>query len=140
MEVVQRLVQDLPCVVADADQLQSVFVNLITNARDALNIRYPGHDPNKQLRRGVAGFTEADEPWIRFTVEDHGPGIPPEVLKRIFEPFYTTKGRQHGTGLGLAISRLIVEEHKGRLRVETQPDEYPRFHVEIPVGVVSDES
>lgn len=69
---------------------------------------------------------------MRITVEDHGVGIPPEVVERMFEPFFTTKGPKKGTGLGMSISLGIVQDHHGELRVETSLGEFTRFHLELP--------
>ncbi|RME94623.1 MAG: PAS domain S-box protein [Verrucomicrobia bacterium] len=125
---------DLPVVSGRSQQLQQVLMNLLLNGRDALNEKYPGHHPDKLLRLTAARFERQGQPWVRLTVEDHGPGIPPEVQERMFEPFFTTKSRHKGTGLGLAITLGIVQEHLGQLRVETEPGQWTRFHIELPVA------
>ena len=79
-------------------------MNLLTNARDALNERYPGYDPDKVMSVTARLFKREGLTWIRTTVEDHGGGIPEETLSRVFDPFFTTKDRTKGTGLGLSIS------------------------------------
>jgi signal transduction histidine kinase len=66
-------------------------------------------------------------------VEDHGKGINPDVKERMFEPFYTTKDRAVGTGLGLSISYGIVKDHHGELSVDSEPGQYTRFHMDLPV-------
>ncbi len=76
-------------------------MNLVTNARDALNERYPGYDLNKVLGVVASVYEHEERRWIRVTVEDHGPGITPEVRERMFDPFFTTKARDQGTGSGL---------------------------------------
>jgi signal transduction histidine kinase len=129
-------------------------MNLLTNARDALNQRYPGHDENKKViirafvisdcRLPIGG--EEDRRWgpqsqiahctsaIRLTVEDHGAGIPEDVCTRIFDPCFTTKPHNKGTGLGLTISHGIVKDHGGELSVESAVGQWTRFHVDLPVG------
>jgi C4-dicarboxylate-specific signal transduction histidine kinase len=95
-------------------------MNLLTNARDALNERYEEYNENKVLIIQVRPFLKADEQWVRTTIEDHGPGIDEKVAEKIFDPFFTTKGREKGTGLGLSISHGIVRDHGGILRLETK--------------------
>jgi len=124
---------DLPQFKCRRQQIQHVLMNLLTNGRDALNARYPGHDPDKVLSIGASLFEKADCRRIRVTVEDHGTGITPEVRERMFDPFYTTKDRTQCTGLGLAISHGIVQEHHGELTVESEPGKLTRMHMDLPV-------
>ena len=124
---------DLPELTCRSQQLQQVLMNLMTNARDALNKRYPGHDPDKVLNLEARPFEKEGRRWIRVTVEDHGTGITPEVRDRMFDPFFTTKPRDQGTGLGLSISHGIVKEHYGELSVESEPGRFTRMHVDLPV-------
>ena len=129
----------LPKIRCHSQQIQQVVMNLITNARDALNEKYPGHDENKKMSisareidmssAGDANRARA----IRLTVEDHGAGIPENVRERLFDPFFTTKPRDKGTGLGLSISHGIVKDHGGELTVESEAGEWTRFHVDLPV-------
>ena len=102
------------------DKLLQVVLNLIGNALQATG-------EGGRVRVGVS--REGNHTLIE--VEDDGCGIPPDVLARIWEPFFTTKG-VHGTGLGLGISRRIVEEHGGTISVISRPDEGTRFRVELP--------
>ena len=124
---------DLPVIKCRSQQIQQVLMNLFTNARDALNERYPEHDPDKIMKVSVRPFEKAGRPWVRTTVEDHGSGIPDEIRERVFDPFFTTKDRTQGTGLGLSISRGISKDHHGELCVESEPGEYTRFQLELPV-------
>jgi signal transduction histidine kinase len=112
-----------PVVLGDAAQLEQVFFNLVLNAEHALQGRA---DPRLELR------IEAGGDQVRATVADNGRGIGPEVLPRIFEPFFSTKPVGEGTGLGLAICYSIVHGHRGRLAVDSRPDEGARFVVELP--------
>lgn len=114
-------------------QNSPVLMNLLTNARDALNERYSGHDPDKIMALTVRAVEKEGQPWIRITVEDHGTGIPEEIRERVFDPFFTTKDRTQGTGLGLSISHGIVQDHHGELSVECEADRYTRFHLDLPV-------
>jgi PAS domain S-box-containing protein len=128
-----KLQDDLPQLKCRTQQIQQVIMNLMTNARDALNERYPGYDPDKVLNLQVQLWEKAGRRWIRVTVEDHGAGIRREVRERIFDPFFTTKSRDHGTGLGLSISHGIVMEHHGAWTVESEPNRFTRMHVDLPI-------
>jgi signal transduction histidine kinase len=122
----------LPIVCCRSQQVQQVLMNLVTNARDALNERYPGYDARKIIRVTAGASEREDGTWVRLTVEDRGNGIPPDIRARIFEPFFTTKPQGKGTGLGLSISHGIVRDHNGDLHVETELGQYTRFHVDLP--------
>jgi PAS domain S-box-containing protein len=132
-----RLVIDvpdsLPAVSCRPQQIQQIIMNLVTNARDALNSRYPGHHEHKQMELRAETFTRDQSPWLRLTVADTGTGIPDDIRTRIFDPFFTTKGRDQGTGLGLAVSHGIAVEHGGVLRVESEVGVGTRFHLELPL-------
>ncbi len=109
-------------------------MNLLTNARDALNMKYDGFDENKLVTVTARTLDKEDKQWIRLTVEDHGSGILEDVRERMFDPFYTTKPRDKGTGLGLSISHGIVKDHGGVLSAESRIGEYTRFHIDLPVN------
>jgi PAS domain S-box-containing protein len=123
---------DLPLVLADRQQLRQVFLNLFTNARDAmprggtLTIRV-GVD---EADRGGANPAPAH---IAVTIADTGAGIPPEALSKVWEPFYTTKPEGQGTGLGLPICRRIVEEHGGTIRLASAPHQGTTVSLTLPV-------
>ncbi|MDP8286959.1 MAG: PAS domain S-box protein [Candidatus Electryonea clarkiae] len=125
---------DLPQIRCRSQQIQQVLMNLLTNARDALNERYPDYDENKLLTIKVRPFERDEIDWIRLTVEDHGIGIPEEIQDRIFDPFFTTKDRATGTGLGLSISYGIIKDHHGEMHVESETGQYTRFHVDLKVN------
>ena len=125
--------EGLPSLKCRSQQIQQVLMNLLTNARDALNEKYPGYHENKRIQVSCRPFEQEGRPWLRVTVADHGPGIPAEIQDRIFEPFFTTKPRDKGSGLGLSISHGIVAEHGGRLWFETQPGAGTQFHLDLPV-------
>ena len=118
--------ESLPDTMADAHQLQQVFLNLITNAEQAMEQR-DGHHHRLTVR------TRRNADTIRIEVEDTGAGIPANLVERIFNPFFTTKPTGSGTGLGLSISLGIVREHEGRIWAENPPSGGARFIVEIPV-------
>ena len=125
--------EDLPKVKCRSQQLQQVLLNLLTNARDALNERYSGDHPDKIVRVTAKETTIDGSRWIRMMVEDHGAGIHAEDVDRIFDPFFTTKPRDRGTGLGLSVSYGIVRDHGGRLAAESEEGSYTRFLLDLRV-------
>jgi len=124
---------DLPQIKCRSQQIQQVVINLLTNARDALNQRYPEYDTDKIIAVSVQPFEKEGRRWLRTTVEDHGLGIPVEIRERIFDPFYTSKDRATSTGLGLSISLGIVKDHHGELTFESEEGLPTRFHLDLPV-------
>ena len=115
-----------------SQQIQQVLMNLLTNARDALNERYPGADKNKIINLTCKQYTKDKRKWISIEVEDFGCGISEETKQRIFDPFFTTKKEDKGTGLGLSISYGIVKEHHGQIMVESELDKFTRFILRLP--------
>ncbi|PRQ05245.1 protein kinase domain-containing protein [Enhygromyxa salina] len=123
-----------PRVHCQIQAIQQIIMNLITNARDALNQCYAGYDERKQIRVRVERLVrDTGKVWVRVVVEDAGSGINPEVLARIFDPFFTTKSRDQGTGLGLAVSHGIALDHGGELSVETTLGVGSRFYLDLPM-------
>ena len=126
--------EDLPEVGCRSQEIQQVVINLLTNARDSLNLRFPDAHRDKRIAVCARIIEEEDREWIRLSVEDHGQGIPPELIGRVFDPFFTTKPRDQGTGLGLSISYGLVRDHGGRMNVESVPNGVTRFTVDLPIG------
>jgi C4-dicarboxylate-specific signal transduction histidine kinase len=124
IEVVQALEPALPAIWGDRFQLEQVFINLITNARDAV-------EPQGGGRLTVTSRAVGD--WVEVAVADTGPGVPVDLQDRIFEPFFTTKDVGDGTGLGLSISYGIIREHGGEIRVANRPEGGAEFVVRLPV-------
>jgi signal transduction histidine kinase len=124
--------EDLPPINCRTQQIQQVLLNLLTNARDALNERYPGHDPEKMITVRAVQRTHDGQNWIRLTVEDTGTGIPEAIRERIFDPFFTTKPPETGTGLGLSISHGIIREHGGTIAVDSRMGRGTVVTVDIP--------
>jgi len=108
---------------ADPTQMDQMVANLVLNARDALPAGGKIQVRCSTLQSGA----------IRLTVQDNGTGMPPEVVARLGEPFFTTKGEGRGTGLGLASVRSILDNLGGQLQVESAPGQGTTFHLEIPV-------
>jgi two-component system, NtrC family, sensor kinase len=124
---------DLPQVRCRSQRIQQVFLNLISNARDALNARYPGPDPNKRLTVRIEQIEKEGQSYVRTTFHDLGVGIPAQNLSRVFAPFFTTKKPGEGTGLGLSVSYGIIQDHHGDIQVESVEGEYTIFRVDLPV-------
>jgi signal transduction histidine kinase len=115
-------------------QLEQVFINLLTNARDAL-------DEVPEERKKIRIVSSLDRDRIRIVFTDTGPGIPARIAKRVFDPFFTTKEVGTGTGLGLSITYSIVKEHGGEISLSRTPGGGATFIVEMPVfgGDVAEE-
>jgi PAS domain S-box-containing protein len=126
IEVDSHLPADLPGVIGDANQLIQVFLNLITNAEQA--IREVRDSGRIQIRAGRIGKQ------VTITVQDDGVGIRPEGLPKIFDPFYTTKRPGGGTGLGLSICMSIIREHGGNIEAETLPAGGSAFTIYLPAA------
>ena len=126
VEVSFDLQKDLPLVWADTHQLRQVAVNLITNARQAVQ------DAPPPRRLTLRTRYDGSNARARIEVADTGPGIPREIRTRVFDPFFTTKPDGEGTGLGLALARGIVEGHGGAIGVESAPGAGTRFVIELP--------
>jgi two-component system NtrC family sensor kinase len=124
--VERRFGDQLPDIAGDAQQLQQVFLNLVLNAEQAIVAAGRPGRIVVTTERSATGDT------VRASVTDDGPGIPPDTVPRVFEPFFTTKEVGSGTGLGLSVSYGIVQEHSGRLSVESRPGS-TTFVVELPV-------
>jgi PAS domain S-box-containing protein len=128
IEVVEALAPALPTLFADGHQVQQVLLNLIINAEQAMLA---------SAGRGsllIRSSHDAAAETIVIEVTDDGPGVPTEVRSRIFDPFFTTKEVGKGTGLGLTVAYAIVQEHGGRIRVESKPGGGASFFVELPVS------
>jgi two-component system, NtrC family, sensor histidine kinase HydH len=118
----------LPAVPADPQLCEQVFVNLITNAFQAMREDSDGHE--KALGLAIAPEVLNGETGVGVTVEDTGPGVPPEVREQIFNPFFTSK--KDGVGLGLSIVAKIVDDHRGAIRLEDNTPRGARFRVFFP--------
>jgi C4-dicarboxylate-specific signal transduction histidine kinase len=123
IEVELELCPDELIVLANPIQLEQVFINLLTNARDALS---------DATRKTIRIASSRDDERIRITFSDTGPGIPLELQQRIFDPFFTTKEVGTGTGLGLSITYSILKEYGGEISVVSRPGMGATFLVELP--------
>jgi two-component system NtrC family sensor kinase len=117
---------DLPAIESDRGQLQQVFLNIVNNGLDA--VKDGGHI-------GVRTFRK-DAHTVSVAINDDGHGIPPDTLERIFEPFFSTKGKGKGTGLGLSITYGIVKKLGGDIHVESAVGKGTTFIVDLPTRTV----
>jgi two-component system, NtrC family, sensor kinase len=125
IEIARDLDPDLPKVPSDIQQLNHVFMNIILNAAEAME---------GSGRLTVETRLSEDGEKARIRISDTGPGIPPDVMAHIFDPFFTTKEQGKGTGLGLSMVYGIIEEHKGKVKVQSRPGEGATFIVELPLN------
>ncbi len=121
VQVKLNLDPGLSSVKGNSGKLQQVFLNLFLNARDAM-----------ESGGSLTIRTWSEDGFVRVEVADSGPGISPENLSRIYDPFFTTKGARKGTGLGLSVSYGIVHEHGGTIEVASRPGAGARFRIELP--------
>jgi PAS domain S-box-containing protein len=126
VDVVLRLAKELPCVMANDDQMRQVFTNLIVNAQNALQDK----EGPKKLRITSSYRQRSDQ--IVVKLKDNGPGIPEEIRSRIFEPLFTTKDVGAGTGMGLALCHRIIEAHGGTIVLERASGDGSVFTIRLP--------
>jgi PAS domain S-box-containing protein len=128
--VATELTEELPLVAGNRGKLQQVLVNLVLNAKDALQEKGSG---------SVRILTARTSKGVELSVVDNGIGMSPEVLRKIYDPFFTTKsnpseGQRKGTGLGLAVTYGIIQEHAGTIEVNSTPGEGTVFRLELPAA------
>ncbi|MEJ1930428.1 ATP-binding protein [Nostoc sp. NIES-2111] len=138
---------DIPLIECYPGQLNQVFMNILANAIDALeesmvnsqqstvNSQQSIVNPELWTKPQISIRTEAlNNQWVVIRIADNGPGIKPEIIERIYDPFFTTKEVGKGTGLGMAIShQIVVERHRGILKCRSQPGQGTEFWIQIPV-------
>ena len=125
--VIDALASGLPQIFADPHQLQQVLLNLVINAEQAVL------GANGRGTLVLRTWHDVNRESLVLEINDDGPGVPDEVQAKIFDPFFTTKDVGKGTGLGLTVAYAIVQEHGGRIRVESAPGRGASFFVELPV-------
>ena len=133
---------NVPTIQAIAQDLGRVFLNLVTNSwhatedkRDAMRKEDP--EAASSYIPGLAITTKLIDDEIEVRFRDNGTGMPPDVVERIFNPFFTTKATNRGTGLGLSLSNDVVRSHGGEIRVETEPGEFTEFIITLPTSTPS---
>lgn len=124
---------DLPQIDANFHMIQQCFINIINNARYALNEKYSGRHDNKRLDISGESAMIDDQPYVRVIFYDQGEGIAADQLAVLTKPFFSTKPFGKGTGLGLSITQKIIAAHGGNLAFESVKGEFTRVIIELPV-------
>jgi signal transduction histidine kinase len=127
IKVETELYTNLPMIHGNSGKLQQVFLNLFLNAKDAM-----------AGKGGTLHISTANGDAVQVAISDSGGGIAPEHISKIYDPFFTTKnvpreGQSRGTGLGLSVSYGIIQEHAGKIRVDSQPGQGTKFQLEFPM-------
>lgn len=134
IKIILNIPENLPKIMAHPQQIQQVFLNLISNARYALNQKYPQAHEGKFLKVSGEEITIDRRLYVRLTFYDNGTGMPACLKEKIMEPFFTTKPRGVGTGLGLTISHDIIKDHGGKLLIDSVEGEFTQVTVMLPVA------
>jgi len=137
IEVTRAFAPGLPHIMADPNRLEQVFINLLINARDAIEEKHE-HLPQSEPVQRIYLATSFQQGMVTIEIRDTGIGVPGNLIDKIFEPFFTTKPMGKGTGLGLSISYGIVQDYQGSLRVETVENEGSNFIIQFPAQVHAD--
>jgi len=124
----------LPMITAQPQQIEQVFLNVISNAQYALNEKFAGEHKNKVLEVLAESMDIEGAPYVRITFRDAGTGIPVNILNKIMNPFFTTKPGNTGTGLGLSISYGIINNHGGKIQIDSVAGQYTRVIIDLPVS------
>jgi len=122
---VKKELETLPLMTIDKEQIKQVILNLLMNAIQSM-------PEGGEL--SISGRFSKDGYWVELTVEDSGVGIPPEDVDKLFDPFFSTK--EGGIGLGLSIAHRIIDQHQGKIEVESNPGSGTRFTLSLPVFTV----
>lgn len=124
--------ENLPRILCHPNRLEQVFINLLINARDAIEEKW-GSEGVKEGMREIRIASVVTSETVAVEISDTGAGIPPNIADKIFEPFFTTKEVGKGTGLGLSISYSIIKECGGKIEIVSRAPEGARFRVEFPI-------
>lgn len=128
-----QLPADLPPVFCNSQQIQQVLLNILSNARYALNDRFPGPNPQKKLTISGTTVMHSNDTFVRIIITDNGTGIEQDLIERVFDPFYSSKPKGEGTGLGLSISHGLIQDNKGYLRIISELGSSTSLLVDLPI-------
>ena len=138
IEIEWDLDPNLPMIKADPSRIEQVFINLLINARDAIDDRWKSREPGPEIKK-ITLRTRTTKETITVEITDTGTGIPKANLEKIFEPFFTTKNAGQGTGLGLSISYNIIKECGGNIQAASIENESASFIIRLPIQDAYDE-
>ena len=124
----------LPPVFCNPQQIQQVFLNVFSNARYALNERYPSAHVDKLITIAAFRKHHDKQEFVRITITDYGTGIEHDLMDRLMDPFFSTKSKGEGTGLGLSISHSLIRENKGHFRIQSQWGKWTTVTIDLPVA------
>ena len=131
--VKDNIPKDIPhLIIANPQEIHQVFLNLIQNARYALNEKFPGKDEDKIVEISCNTVVIDEDRYVRITFYDRGIGIPEDILHKVKDLFFTTKPSNRGTGIGLSISENIILNHDGKITVESIRGEFTRILIDLP--------
>lgn len=133
VQVDKSYTHDLPGIKINVTELEQVFINLMTNSIDALEEKELKEGDSFKKKISVSTSLHGGE-FVQIVMQDNGPGIPPENLKKVFDPFFSTKEQGKGTGLGLSISYKIIQRYGGIILVESQINVGTKFTIRLPIN------
>ncbi len=135
IELKSDIPEDLTLMV-NSQQIMQVFLNIINNARYAINEKYPDYNANKIITIKGESTVIDNKTIVRLTFLDNGKGIPYDILNKIINPFFTTKPANQGTGLGLSISHGIINDHGGTLQIDSVYGEFTKVIIDLPANII----
>jgi PAS domain S-box-containing protein len=124
----------LPEITVVPQEIQQVILNILSNARFSLNKKYPKSHEDKIIEISAGVKSANRNKYLQVSFRDHGTGIPGHIIDKVINPFFSTKPQGQGTGLGLSISHGIINEHGGKMFIESKEDMFTNVIVELPVG------
>lgn len=127
--------EDIPLIVANRREIQQVFLNILMNSRYALNKKYSGFHEEKMIKITAEQRISSGTLMVRMIFFDTGTGISPEVLNRIFDPFFSTRSPDEASGLGLSITYGIMKDHRGNIDVESTEGECTKVTLDFPTQI-----
>jgi PAS domain S-box-containing protein len=125
---------DLPPAFCNPQQIQQVFLNVLSNARYALNERYPTGHADKRIAIAAFPKDRDNAMFVRITITDYGTGIEHDLMERVMDPFFSTKTKGEGTGLGLSISHTLIRENKGHFRIQSEWGRWTTITIDLPAA------
>jgi len=133
IEIKVHIPDELPSIYAQPNQMQQVFLNLLSNSRYALNKKFPSFHKEKKLSVSAEEIKKKNDNYVKIQFYDSGCGISSEIIDKVMDPFFTSKPLGEGTGLGLSISYGIISDHNGNIKIESVENEYTKIIITLPL-------